>query len=158
MTAFSNATTNAIFKTLLLFLPRFACRVFGVARRLLIFFKRCVGLRLGNALGILARPFFGGSAFLPNLLSPSFCVSPFSGGPICLFAFGRADIPSFCRLHSCRVPLEGLRAVGKRRCAYLFQLRLLRLGCGLQAFRETGFFSRHVFIFRSNRIGGYIVP
>jgi len=40
-----------------LFLPRLARGVFGVARGLLILFEHCIGLHLGNTLGVLPRLF-----------------------------------------------------------------------------------------------------
>jgi hypothetical protein len=127
-----------------LFLPRFARSVFGVARGLLILFERCISLRLGNALGALARPFFHDSVCLPGFLSRALCVSPFGGDPVRVLAFRRADFARFCCFRLCCVPLGGLCGVSQRRRAYLFQLGLLRLGRRLKAFRETGFFTRHV--------------
>ena len=128
-----------------LFLARFARGVFGVARGLLIPFKRCIGLHLGNALGVLARLFFRDSACLPSFLSRAFCVSPFGRDPVRRSAFGRADLARACRFHPCSLPLGGLWVVSQRRCAYLFQLGLLSLGRRLQALREIWFFTRHVF-------------
>jgi hypothetical protein len=60
------------------------------------------------------------------------------------------------RFHPRSLPLGGLCIVAPRRCLYLFQLRLLRLGRRLQALRETWFFTRHVykFLIQSSRIGG----
>ena len=139
-----------------LFLPRLARGVFGVARGLLILFERCIGLHLGNALGVLPRLFFRDSVCLPGFLSRALCVSQFGGDPVRVFVFGRANFARFCRFDPCGLPLGGLCVVSQRRCPYLFQLGLLRLDRRLQAFRETWFFTRHVFgfSFQSIRIGG----
>jgi hypothetical protein len=75
-------------KTDPLFLARFARGVFGVARGLLTNLERCLGLRLGNALGVLACLFLRDSAFLPGFLRRAFCVSAFGGCPLRGFAFG----------------------------------------------------------------------
>jgi len=74
--------------------------------------------------------------------------------------FGRANLARFRRFHPCSLSLGGLCAASQRRCAYLFQLGLLRPGRRLQAFRETRFFTRHVFnlSFQGDRMDGRQCP
>ena len=52
-----------------LFLPRFACGVFGVARGLLVVLERCIGVGLGEAFGIRARPLLDGRLCLVGFRS-----------------------------------------------------------------------------------------
>ena len=134
----------------------FARGILGVARGLLILFKRCIGRNLGNAPGVFAGLFFRDNLCLPGFLSRAFCVSPFCSDLVRVLAFGRTDLARCFRFHPRSLPLGGLRFVTPRRCLYLFKLRLLRFGRRLQALCETWFFTRHFFnlSFQSSRIGG----
>src|SRR5438105_3838766 len=130
---------------LLLFLPRLARGVFRVARGLLILFELCIGLRSSSTLGFLARLLLRDGARFAGFLSRALRLYLFGGGPVRVLALRRANLARLCRFHLCGLSFGERRVAGLRRCAYLFQLGLLRLDRRLQAFRETGFFSRHVF-------------
>ena len=141
-------------------LSRLARGVFGVTRGLLLLFEGGIDFRSGNALGVLARLFFRDRVCLPGSLGSALCVSQFGGRPVRRLVFGRANFSRFRRFHPCCLPFGGLRVVGQRRGAYLFQLRLLRLGRRLQPFREAWFFARHVvdLSFQCIRMGGRYRP
>lgn len=135
-------------------------RRFGIARRLRILLERSIGLRLGNALSVLARLFFRDSACFAGLLDCVLCGSLFGVYPLRVFAFGRAVLARLCRFHLCTLSVRGLCGVSQRRRANLLRLGLLRFGGRLQAFRETGFFTRHIsnHSFQSNRVSGRSCP
>ena len=127
-----------------LFLPGFTRGVFGVARSLLILFKGCIGLRLGTAFGILARPFLDDTERLPGVLSRASRLSLFGANPVGVLALRRANLARCCRFHRCSLPLRGRCAANRRRGTCLFQLSFLSLCGRLQAFHETWFFPGHV--------------
>ena len=128
-----------------LFLPNFTRGVFGVARSLLILFKDGIGLCFGNAFGLLARLFVDDGECLPSVLSRALRLSVFGPHPVGVLSSRRANLSRCGRFHLSSLPTSGLRAVGRRRCTYLFQLRFLGLGSRLQAFHKTRFFSGHAF-------------
>ena len=110
-----------------LFLPKFTCGVFGVARSLLILFKDGIGLCFGNAFDLLARPFINDGESLPSVLSRALRLSVFGAHPVGVLSSRRANLSRCGRFHLSSLPTSGLRAVRRRRCTYLFQLRFLGL-------------------------------
>jgi hypothetical protein len=128
-----------------LFLPGFTRGVFGVARSLLIPFKRCIRLRLGTAFSILARPFLDDTEGLPSGLRRALRLSLFGADPVGVLALRSTDLARCCRFHLCSLPLGGLCAGGWYQATYSFQLGVLSLGGCLQAFHETWFLTGHVF-------------
>jgi hypothetical protein len=128
-----------------LFLPGFTRGVFGVARSLLILFKRCIRVRLGTAFSILARPFLDDTEGLPSVLSRALRLSLFGADPVGVLSLRSADLARCCRFHLCSLPLRGLCAGGWYRGTYPFQLSVLSLCGRLQAFHETWFLTGHVF-------------
>jgi len=138
-----------------LFLPSFACGVFGVACGLLISLERRFRLGLRGAFGLPPRILFCNSLRLPVLLGVAQRLLLLSGGAFDRLALRRSNLARRCGFHPLSVMLGGLCAFCRRGRPDLFELGLLRLGGSLQSFDEIGFFPRHVLNPSSGRVRGF---
>src|SRR4030095_2077530 len=88
-------------------LPRFACCVFRIARRLLVLFERRGGLLLGTPRGVLPDLLYRHGMFPRGFLSRALCVSQVGGCPFRGLVFGRANVARFRRFDPCSLLVGG---------------------------------------------------